>query len=274
MCQSILNSRVKRIFLPVWLVFGWLCVPVLAGSLSPEADESRGVKLSDAMDSAAKGDKEDLGGKSPADEDCDDESDEDADGWLGFLTLLHGANYKETEYVWQMPLDVSYASPFSGNIRGLTHITVSPLSIDGEGGYLGLYVGGAMVDLKPDSLPDRATEDLWMFECGLAFRYYLNGSHTALSPYVTGSLGVQFLNWEYRNPIVAGGDTIDHDGLAGIGGYAGFGVSTKRDSHVSFFAEVDVGATGFVGTTREGFDNDVFDSFGFVAFKLGLTVRF
>ena len=266
----------KGFFLVTCLAFGLPLSSLFASGLDTEADDSRGVKLSDAMDSAAKGDKRDLGGEdssSSSDSDCDDD-ESDGSGWVALLGQFHGASYKKTEYFWQLPFEVRYSVPFSGDIRGLTHFTLTPFSVEDEKIFLGLYIGGAIVDLQPGSLPERATEDLWMFETGLTFRWYLNRSHTALSPYLAGSIGFQSLGWDYRNPIVAGGDTIEDDNLGGINGYAGLGVSTKRDSHISFFAEVGVGGTGFGKTTREGFDNDVFDAFGSLAVKAGLTFRF
>jgi hypothetical protein len=272
MGKGIAALRVKS-----WLILACLtcCLPpshLFAEFPAPGPDASGGVKLSEAMDSAAKGDKSDLGGSSSDDDDCDEESD--YDGWVAFLFSIHGVSYDQEEYLLQVPLDVRYAIPFSGDIRGLTQFTLTPFSVEGEKGLLGLYLGGAIVDLEPGSRPDRGTEDQWMLETGLTFRRYLNRSHTALSPYISGNFGFVSLNWDYRNPIVAGGDTIDDDSLLGLEGFAGFGISTKRNSHLSFFAEVDIGATGFVGTTWEDFENDVFDAFGFYAFKVGLSFKF
>ena len=247
---------------------------VRADSLVPEADEDRDVKLSEAMDSAAKGDGRDLGGKNSSDDDDDWDDESDDSERVSSGAAVASVSYRKTDYAWQIPLEVRYATSFSGDISALTHITMTPFSIEGEKELIGVFVGGAIVDLESGSLPDRATDDQWMFEVGLVYRRYLNGSHTALSPYLAAGFGCQFLFWDYRNPIYADGDRIEHDMLSGFEGYAGVGISTKRDSWVSFFAEVDIGATGFMGTTREGFENDVFDAFGFFSVKAGLTLKF
>ena len=82
------------------------------------------------------------------------------------------------------------------------------------------------------------------------------------------------LNWDYRNPIVAGGETIQSDSLEGAEGSVAFGISTRRDSRVSFFGEVGVGGTVFLDTTTRSFENDVFSNFGFVYVKAGVSVKF
>ena len=113
-----------------------------------------------------------------------------------------------------------------------------------------------------------------MLEIGLSYRRYLNSSKTALSPYIGGSLSYQCLFWDYRNPIVSGGVTFEWDSLGGIEGCLVFGISTRRDSRVSFFVEAGVGSTGFFENTNFGFENDVLGSYGFFSVKAGLTLRF
>lgn len=245
---------------------------LLSGCISPDESESRGVKLSQAMQSSAKGDHQDLGGGSSRDTSPNVDVNVMADtaDSLGFSEV----NYDKSEYVLQVPLDVSYSVPFDGDIQGITHFTLTPVSIEDEHNFFGLYVGGAIVDLKPGSLPDLGVDRTWMLEAGLTYRRYLNSSWTAFSPYIAISAGYVLLNWDYSNPIVAGGETIQSDSLEGAEGSVAFGISTRRDSRVSFFGEVGVGGTVFLDTTTRGFSNDVFSNFGFVSVKAGVSVKF
>jgi len=109
---------------------------------------------------------------------------------------------------------------------------------------------------------------------GLTYRRYLNSSRTAISPYVGANLGFEVLVWEYRNPIVSGGDTIRHDDLSAGQGAVVFGVSTRRDKPLGFFGEVGLGGTLFFSETDQGFKNDVFDNYGFFSVKAGLSFKF
>lgn len=249
-----------------------LALPLLlTGCFTTGDRESRGVKLSEAMDSAAKGDSRDLGGSSPDDDSSDDHggggSVTGMGGWVG-------ATYDDRDFGWQMPFDVTYSIPFSSDFRSMTHYRLTPIAFEDEYNFFGLYIGGGTVELAPNSLPELGTKDQWLLEAGLTYRRYLNSPRQGVSPYFAANLGFQCLGWEYRNPIVAGNDTITRDYLGGMNGSAGFGISTMRDRPLSFFAEVDVGGGGFDSTTGEGFSNDVFDAYGFFSFKVGLTLKF
>ena len=151
---------------------------------------------------------------------------------------------------------------------------MTPASLENDHNFFGVYVGGAIVEFESGSLPDLATKCPWMLEAGLAYRRYLNHPRTFLSPYFTARVGYQMLAWDYRSPIVVGNETIHGDFLNGVEGYVGFGVSTMRDSHWGLFGEVGVGGTAFLGATNHGFDNDVFEDFAFVSFKVGLSIKF
>jgi hypothetical protein len=252
----------------------WLMLPLFfSGCLIPNETESRGVKLSDAMTSSAKGDQQDLGGNKTRETYTSDDSTSTthAHGTGGSII---GVVYEESEYAWLMPLEVRYSIPFSGDIEGLTHFALTPVSYEDEHNFWGFFVGGAIVDLESGSLPDLGTKCPWLLEAGFGYRRYLNKSRTAFSPYVAASVGYQLLGWSYRNKIIVGGDTIGRDALNALEGYVGFGVSTRRDARVSFFCEVGVGGTLFLGTTLQGFDNDVFDDFGFYSFKAGVSLKF
>lgn len=246
---------------------------LLSGCVFPDDARSRGVKLSAAMESSAKNNRQDLGGSSSHENSAAADVNELADGVAGPSGFCE-IDYNKSDYSWQVPFDVSYATPFNGDIQGIIHFTLTPLSLEDERNFVGLYIGGAIVNLKPGSLPDRGVDNSWMLESGLTYRRYLNSSWTAFSPYVAFNAGFVLLNWEYRNPVFAGGDTIHSDSLEGAEGSLAFGISTCRNRRVSFFGEAGVGGTLFMNTTTQGFDNDVFSNFGFVFVKAGLTIKF
>jgi hypothetical protein len=189
----------------------------------------------------------------------------------GFLSLV---SYDDRDYTVQVPFDVSYAVPFGGNIQSLTKFTLTPISVENEHHFFGLFLSGDTVKFRPGSLPDQALDNSWMFEGGMAYRYYFTPAHKFLIPYVSANLAYQVLTWDYRNAIIVNGDTITSDSLNGAGGYVGLGVAINRESHLSFFGEVGVGGTVFVDDTYQGFNNDVFSDYGYFNLKVGLSLKF
>ena len=250
-----------------------LAVPLFfSGCTLPGESASRGVKLSDAMQASANNDRHDLGGDSSRDTSSDVDVHVAGDTAAGADFV--GASYDKKDYTWQVPVDVSYALPINSDFAGITHFTLTPLSIEDEENFVGVYVGGALVDFKSGSLPARAVDQTWMLETGLTVRHYLNSSRTAFSPYLAASAGYALLYWDYRNPVIADGDTISSDCLSAVEGSVAFGISTRRDKWVTLFGEAGIGGTVFWSTTNQGFDNDVFHSFGFLSVKAGLSVKF
>ena len=185
-----------------------------------------------------------------------------------------GATYDERDHRWQILADVSYSIPFDKEIEGITHFTLTPVCLEDERNFLGVYLGGAAVEFKSGSLPDDATKDAWTFELGLTYRRYLNSSRTAISPYFGANLGYVLFGWNYRSPITSGGDRIKYDLLSGGEGAAVFGISTRRDKPLSVFGEVGLGGTFFGDQTAHDFKNDVFDGYGFFSVRAGVSFKF
>jgi hypothetical protein len=240
---------------------------------------SRGVSLSQAMESSASGSRESLHGSgSRESHDRESYSSVDTTADVAVTTGASGStaapSLEERRFALQIPMDVAYSVPFNGEIESLTRFTLTPLCIENERNCFGFFVGGDLVEWESGSLPDRAVKNAWMFELGLAYRRYLNPPHAFFSPYLTVSAAVQALYWDYRNPVYVDGDRVDSDSLNGFGGYAGFGVVCKRNSHLNFFAEAGVGGTTFVSETVEGFHNDVISDFGYFTVKAGLSIKF
>ena len=247
-----------------------------SGCINPGEQESRGVKLSDAMKASATGNRHDLGGRDTDEHYLDDHDSAEPSVFMGgvFSGNLDTVSYDNTEYHWQMLGDVSYSQPINSDFADITHFTLTPIAMEGEHNMLGLYIGGANVQLKQGTLPERAVNRTWMLESGLTYRRYLNSSRNALSPYLATSVGFTMLSWSYRNPVTAGGDTFQSDSLFGAEGSLAIGVSTRRDYRLGGFTEVGIGGTIFGNTTVNGFDNNVFHNFGFVSVKAGISLKF
>jgi len=234
-----------------------------------EQRSSRGIPLSKAMESSATGDREPLhgGGSSETRTTIGIEPDV-------AVAASASSGGGDRDYSLENGVDVGYSVPFSGDIAGITWFTIAVLPMENEHNSFGCFLGGGIVDLKAGSLPDRAVKNPWSLQAGFTYRRYLSGAHTFISPYVTANVAYQMLRWDYRNPIIADGDTIRSDGLDGVGGYAGFGVATQRKSRLSFFGEAGFGGTAFLSESFEGFDNDVFHNFGYFSVKAGLSLKF
>lgn len=253
----------------------WLSASLtLTGCLADYGDtSSRGIPLSKAMESSASGSHEPLQGREP-------ETPVDTGVLVAGAASGSGGSgdspvsYSSRDYSWQVPMDVGFAVPLNGQIRSLTRFSLTPVSVEDDYNYLGVFVAGDVVDLQPGSLPDQAVKNIWMFEVGPEYRRYFTPAHTFISPYLCASVAYQVMYWDYRNPVIVNGDEIKSDALEGVGGYAGFGVAFHRNSHLSLFGEAGFGGTVFLPETTQGFDNDVFSDFGYFMVKAGLCVKF
>jgi hypothetical protein len=243
--------------------------------------------LSDAMKAAASGDRTPIAGSHSGHSDHSDYSDDNDslagsifssifEGLVeGIIENFHGARYSDREYFWQLPVDTEYVAPLNGSIRGITRFSITPLSLEGEGAFFGFYFNGGIVDMKPNTLPDTGTSMGWTVGCGAAFRYYFVKSKKPFNPYLSARVGWQELNWDYRHPIVLGsGETVSSDSLSGLDSYVGFGIVYHRSEWFSLYGEVGFGGTFFSDETPLGFHNDVFNDYGYLSVKAGLSLKF
>jgi len=174
----------------------------------------------------------------------------------------------------QMLLDVGYSVPFNGQFKSITRYTFQGC-FENDRFCGGVYASIDPVEMKSGTLAADAVKNTIMLELGFSGRYYLNPAHAFISPYFSANLGAQYLFWDYRHPVyTSDGDKITSDSLPAVGGYAGFGIAFWRNSHVNLFAEAGFGGTAFLSQTKEGFENDVFDDFGYFSVRAGLGVKF
>jgi hypothetical protein len=237
---------------------------------------SRGVSLSQAMQSSASGSREPLHGSGSTEAYTPVETtvNVDASTVSGGGVAVLGVKNDDTDFTAQIPMDVAYAVPFNGEFQSITRFTLTPISVENDRMCGGIFLSGDIMELESGTLPASAIKNTWMLEAGFSGRLYLNPAHAFISPYFSASIAYQVLFWDYRNPVFVDGDEIRSDTLPGMGGYAGLGVAFNRNSHLSFFGEAGFGGTVFVEQTERGFANDVFHNFGYFMVKAGLCVKF
>lgn len=264
-----------RTFILLVLILQCGCIPL---HRETHRHVERGIPLSEAMEASASGEHEPLHDSSSRSRVPDSydvavspRPSGSGGGGGGDFELV---TYDDRDFTWQVLFDTAYSKPFNGSIDSLTRFTLTPFSFEDEHNYGGVFIAGAIVTLVPGSLPDRAVKNPWWFEAGFTYRYYLIDSHHLCSPYVTGSASFQALLWSYQNSVTLDGETVSGDALAGGGGYAGFGVVVERNKRLNVFGEIGIGGTVFYGTTREGFNNDVFANFAYFSVKAGLSLKF
>lgn len=237
-----------------------------------EHHASRSVKLSEAMKTSAAGETQPIAPR-PASPDSRDSGSDVSVGFAPGLGL-DPVSYDDREYNLQIVGDFTHVIPFRGDIARLDRFALTPFAFESERGYLALELGGSAVELKPGSLADRGAHRTWALDSGVEVRWYVNGSKPFLSPYLLAGLNYQQLFWSYRNPILVSGEQIGSDSLGGVGGFVGVGVAIERNNRLSLFGETSVGGTLWLSETEQGFQNDVFDNYGYVAFRVGLSLKF
>ncbi len=237
---------------------------------------SRGVNLSDAMHAAATGNQPPLNtGESRRIHSSFSPVESGGASVMATTSGTAASDARSGESVEGVVISLSGEQliPFENYIRGSSRVALN-LGLEEEFYYLGLSAGVGDVQFRSGTLPDLATEDSWTFDLGLVGRVYFTEPHTFISPYLTAGIYGQALRWEYRTPVITGGDVISSDAVAGGGGFIGAGLTMERGEFFSVFGEVRVGQTWFESETAEGFRNNVFDDHGYYSFALGLSFKF
>jgi hypothetical protein len=242
---------------------------------------SRGISLGDAMKASAAGSQQPLPERHPRDEGSPSHIEGDASftlvpaGETGAAEGMGAVSYDDDrEYNWQIVADVTHVMPLNGNIRCLNEFTLTPLAFEQEHGFVSLALMGGIADLKPGSLADHGANNCWTAGLGLNTRWYPTSSKPFLSPYLCFGINGRLLAWDYRSPVRVGSETITGDYLTCLDGFVGLGVAIERNNHLSFFGEVALGGTVFLGETGRGFHNDVFDDYGCASFRAGASLKF
>lgn len=267
-----MSGNFSRVLKHGLLISAWIALSGCVGHGWHIPHRGRGVALSEAMESSASGGGQELHGSGGGGSET--HTGAYVDPYAGSSGGGGLVSYGEEEYHWQVSLDTAYSIPFRGDIQSLTRFTLTPFTVEDEYNYVGVFVGGSIVELKSGSLPDRAVKNPRFFETGIVYRRYLARPNAVINPYFTANGAYQVLDWDYRNAISVNGDTVRSDGLEAGGGYAGFGLVFWRNRQVSCYGEAGAGGTVFFNQTLEGFGNDVFQDFGYFSVKVGVSFKF
>ena len=247
---------------------------------APWSSPRRG-KLSEAMEKAAENDKE----KRTIEAEEEDEEEIVEYGTIesqtqpqGFMngdtssTKAAGSNFTK--------IGLSFGSGIleSSDYYGLNHIHFYFGGDIAERwrAYLSAGLGWAPIQ-QTSQLSKSIDGSVILLNAGLEFQRFSTPSYTFIGHYFLFGFDYNLLLWSYKNPIEIREngrltETISSDMLRGLGVYAGTGLNIIQTRHVLFGGSACPGTILWIGSTREGFDNDVFKNFMYIKFKLFLQV--
>ncbi|MGO9585202.1 MAG: hypothetical protein ACLP2Y_03195 [Limisphaerales bacterium] len=174
-------------------------------------------------------------------------------------------------------LDTSFGCrwPLNGDYRWLMPATLSFGKMLDEHNALEAVLGGGVIELKPGSQADAQAHQPSFLELGIAWQYHFAARDAPWRPYITAGASLIWMTWEYRNQVDSPNfGVITRDYLEGIDGYAGLGLSLHLLKHLDCFGEIDAGGVGFLSTTYSGEHNNLFQNFGYVGVRGGLSLTF
>ena len=131
---------------------------------------------------------------------------------------------------------------------------------------------------RTSSLSHSIDNGVLMLNLNARFRIPTTPAHTFIGQYFVLGLGGTWMNWTYKNPIIAptynaagahiGDETITSDQLKGLTLFGGFGLVLTQTLPVHVIVEMTPGVLTWTGPTKEGFDNDLFANFAYLQFQL------
>lgn len=177
--------------------------------------------------------------------------------------------------VYHLDTSFGYRQPLNGDYDWLLPATIAFGKMMDDHNALDAVFGGGVIQLKRGSTADAQAHQPFFLELGIAWKYYFAAWEAYVKPYVTASASVIWMSWEYRSPVDSKNfGQITRDYLEGADGYAGVGLSLRLREHLHCFGEVDAGGTGFLSTTHSGEHNHLFENFGYVGVRGGLSLTF
>lgn len=164
--------------------------------------------------------------------------------------------------------DLASSDPWEGFFDGdlLLGISTAP-------GEALLYVGLRGADPLPGTrVAESLDEGVGFLRAGFELRWFPFPERTWASPHLDFGFGGFYMGWTFRNPLIAGGETIEGDNIGGGILSVGAGVSLIRAKHFEAGIRIVPEVYFYDEITSEGFSNDFFDPYGVV--KLSWEVLF
>ena len=139
-----------------------------------------------------------------------------------------------------------------------------------------LFFGGikAVTAREDSAIRESVDEGVIFLRGGAEVRFYPLASWPVFSPYLLAQAGGLYMYWSFRNPLDAGSETITGDSVGGLFLAVGAGVNLINTKRIrlgtAWIPEVYL----FYSETKEGFRNDVFDSYSTVRWsvEMGLNI--
>jgi len=111
-------------------------------------------------------------------------------------------------------------------------------------------------------------ETVLFLTAGIEGRIYLFKEYPYMNPFLMGQIGFGYMFWSFKNPLVAGDEIINGDGLVYTHLAAGAGIEFLRTDHyrLGFMCIPETRIYGVA--TEQGFDNDVFNLYNTVRWSV------
>lgn len=127
------------------------------------------------------------------------------------------------------------------------------------------YAGVHVADPLPGSGADASIDgSVGFLRGGGELRWFPFPERTYFSPHLDVGMAGFTMGWTFKNPLIAGNETIESDNLGGLILSAGAGVYLARFKHFELGFRVVPEVYLYGDTTSEGFLNDFFAPYGIV----------
>ncbi|HUU44271.1 MAG TPA: hypothetical protein VM118_00950 [Acidobacteriota bacterium] len=272
-----------------WHVLRWPVPSVVAVLIlgftvgcSGSSNTRRG-SLSDAMDEASD-ENNDKYPKADTESDDRDDTDDEERPLIESIPLTVSADYWTPDTTSEADAELEEfraehfgfafgAGPLRGDdFYGFRHGMFTVGGFISERVKLEARAAGVNVPIQKTSYLSKSLEDgVALLQLGAAVKFFTTPQHTFMGQYFVAGLNWTYMGWDYKNPISVGDETIETDWLKGLDLYVGLGWNLIQADPFRLGLEATPGLIFWTGTTSEGFDNDVFDTFYYVRF--GVTAQ-
>ena len=167
----------------------------------------------------------------------------------------------------------------SNDFFGLNHLSISTGGYCARQSLLQISAGIGWSPLQKTSKLNQSIKNgITLLNIGLEYKKFTTPHYTFLGQYFLFGMNYNVMYWRYKNPIKA--DVYDYwgnvlyteyirsDWLSGIELFTGIGFNIVQTHNTHLGFEITPGIILWGFHTYEGFDNDVFDPFLYVKFKL------
>ena len=253
----------------IFLVLG---ITFMSVSCTTGSDRNRG-SLSDAMDKSRDDYKEE---RVVPDEEDDSWFFDDQDGRESPPEAPDSSEGGEVEQAGEAksalseePLELFLLFRGGSSLTGGLHFE-NPLDLEillgtSRDTLLGYYLFGGLKTLRvrrDDSLYESIKSRPFILQGGLELRYYPVKTWIYFLPYLTGSMSGFVMFWNYQNALTAGSDTFKSDSLSGLGLDLGVGIDLIQTDTFQAGIQLLPQAFLFGEETSQGFNNDIFNTYG------------